>query len=50
MTAEFYVNRILELYIKPWIQNDPSFVLEEDRDSGHGIAKTNTAATTLVKE
>ena len=50
MTADFYVNGIFEPHVKQWIQNDPPFVLKEDRDSGHGIAKTNTTATMLVKE
>ena len=49
MTAQFYVNNILEPVIKPWIQNHSHFILEEDRDSGHGIAKTSTPATKLVK-
>ena len=49
MKADFYVNSILEPIVKPWILYHPSFVLEEDRDSGHGIAKSNTPATLLVK-
>jgi hypothetical protein len=49
MTTDFYVNDILEPIVKPWIQNDPPFVLEENRDSGHGITKSNTVATTLEK-
>ena len=49
MTADFYVNGILESIVKPWIQNNLPFILEENRDSGHGIVKSNTVTTTLVK-
>ena len=50
MTARGYVDKILEPVVKPWIYLNNNFVLEEDRDSGHGVAKTMTAATKLVKE
>jgi len=49
MITTYYVDHILDTVVKPWIQNDPPFVLEEDRDSGHGISKTNTPATRYVK-
>jgi hypothetical protein len=50
MTAQGYVDNILAPVVKPWIQSHSPFVLEEDRDSGHGVGKGNTAATMLVKE
>lgn len=36
MTQEVYRTEILEKYIKPLIEEGPTFVLEEDNDSGHG--------------
>jgi hypothetical protein len=48
MTGAFYRDHILEPVVKPWIKHDPSFVLEEDRDSGHGIGGKDRGATKLV--
>ena len=50
MTAQAYVDKILEPVVKPWIQENNNFVLEEDRDSGHGISVKLTPATKLVKD
>lgn len=49
MTTSYYVDHILEPLVKPWIIQGHDFVLEEDRDSGHGISKTNTPTTRYVK-
>ena len=49
MTAQAYVDKILEPVVKPWIQENNNFVLEEDRDSGHSISVKLTPATKLVK-
>jgi hypothetical protein len=39
MNQETYVHQILEPIVKPWINSKVDFVLEEDRDSAHGIGK-----------
>jgi hypothetical protein len=49
MTAQAYVDKIPKPVVKPWIQNDLPFVLEEDRDSSHGVGKGNTTTTKMVK-
>ena len=36
MNAQYYRDEILEKHVKPWLQT-ADFVLEEDRDSAHGI-------------
>jgi len=37
MTMKAYEQEIFEKHVKPWIERGDDFVLEEDRDSGHGI-------------
>ena len=39
MTAKCYTNGILNGIVKPWLEKDNNFVLEEDHDSSHGIPK-----------
>lgn len=41
MTQKDYINQILEPVVKPWIEHHNHFVLQEDRDSGHGTSKSN---------
>lgn len=41
MTLQVYRDEILEPIVKPWLQAKEDFVLEEDRDSGHGTGKQN---------
>ena len=36
MTQKAYIKQIIEPIVKPWIDRGDNFVLEEDRDSGHG--------------
>ncbi|USP80407.1 hypothetical protein yc1106_07681 [Curvularia clavata] len=36
MSHQVYRDQILEPIVKPWLQQNPNFVLEEDNDSGHG--------------
>uniref|UniRef100_A0A8H7N5Q7 Tc1-like transposase DDE domain-containing protein n=1 Tax=Bionectria ochroleuca TaxID=29856 RepID=A0A8H7N5Q7_BIOOC len=36
-----YKKKILKPYIKKWLEEGRSFVLEEDNDSGHGPGKSN---------
>ena len=36
MSQSVYIDQILRPYVKEWIDNGDSFILEEDRDSGHG--------------
>jgi hypothetical protein len=36
MTQKAYIKKILEPQVLPWITRGDDFVLEEDRDSGHG--------------
>ncbi|KAF1976439.1 hypothetical protein BU23DRAFT_630291 [Bimuria novae-zelandiae CBS 107.79] len=45
ITQRAYIDQILEPIAKPWIKHQPSFVLEEDRDSGHGTSKSNIVRT-----
>lgn len=45
MTQKTYINQILDPFVKPWIQHHNYFVLEEDRDFGHGISSTNIVRT-----
>jgi hypothetical protein len=40
-TLKVYRDEILEPYAKPWLKRGDGFVLEEDRDSGHGIRDGN---------
>ena len=35
MTQAYYRDHILEEIVKPWMEEDRSFILEEDGDSGH---------------
>ena len=44
MTHQKYIE-ILEEHVKPWIQRGDDFVLEEDRDTSHGIGKKNIVKT-----
>ena len=39
MTAKYYTDEILNGIVKPWLERGDNFVLEEDHDSSHGIAK-----------
>jgi hypothetical protein len=41
MTLQVYRDQILEPIVKAWLQSGQDFVLEEDRDSGHGTGKQN---------
>ena len=41
MSQCVYIDSILELVVKPWLEVGEDFVLEEDRDSGHGSEKSN---------
>ncbi len=41
MSQQVYINQILELIVKRWIQAHQDFVLEEDGDLGHGPGKSN---------
>lgn len=45
MKQEVYINQILEPVVKPWLEADHDFVLEEDNDSGHGPGKSNIVRT-----
>ncbi len=38
---KIYLEQILKSIVKPWIENQARFVLEEDGDSGHGKGKSN---------
>jgi hypothetical protein len=40
MTHQIYINFILELVVKPWLERGDDFVLKEDDDSGHDTGKT----------
>lgn len=40
LSHDNYVDQILEVEVKRWINNGDIFTLEEDRDSGHGYAKS----------
>jgi hypothetical protein len=39
MTKELYLKQILKGTVKKWKEKGEDFVLEEDRDSGHGTSK-----------
>ena len=41
MTQQAYIDQVLEHMVKPWLQADDDFVLEEDGDSGHGPGPNN---------
>ncbi len=43
MTHQMYIDSILELVIKSWLDRENDFVLEEDGDSGHGTGKTRNS-------
>ena len=43
MTHQVYIDSILEPVVKPWLDRDDDFVLEEDGDSGHGTGRTRIA-------
>ena len=45
MTQKVYIEQILEPIVKPWLEADQKFVLEEDGDSGHGPSKSNIVRT-----
>lgn len=45
MKQEVYINQILGLVVKPWLEGGHDFVLEEDNDSGHGPGKSNIVHT-----
>ncbi|KAF1987341.1 hypothetical protein K402DRAFT_412293 [Aulographum hederae CBS 113979] len=45
MTMKVYEEEILDKHVLPWIQAGQNFVLEEDRDSGHGIGPNNRIKT-----
>jgi hypothetical protein len=40
MTLQVYRNQILEPIVKPWLITY-DFILEEDRDLGYGIGRSN---------
>jgi len=44
LTLKVYLEQILKPIVKPWIENHPRFVLEED-DSGHGTGPKNIVRT-----
>jgi hypothetical protein len=44
MTYDKYIE-ILKEYVVPWVQRGDDFVLEEDRDTSHGIGETNKVKT-----
>ena len=45
MSQHVYRDEILEKAVKPWLDANQSFVLEEDGDSGHGPSKKNIVRT-----
>jgi hypothetical protein len=45
MSQSVYIDQILEPIVKPWLDRGDKFVLEEDRDSGHGPGKSNIVRT-----
>ncbi len=45
LTLKVYLEQILKPIVKPWIENHPRFVLEEDGDSGHGTGSKNIVRT-----
>lgn len=50
MTHQLYINSILEPAVKPWLERNDDFVLEEDGDSGHGTGKTRNAVKKWKEE
>jgi phosphosulfolactate synthase (CoM biosynthesis protein A) len=51
MTIKIHVEEILKKYVKPRLDRGDDFVLEEDRDSGHGIgSKSENAKDNIVQE
>lgn len=49
MTKNKYVE-ILQEYVVPWVERGDDFVLEEDRDSSHGISKGKNIVKDFKKE
>ena len=45
MSQRVYIDHILQLIVKPWIEAHYDFVLEEDGDSGYGPGKLNIVRT-----
>ena len=45
MSQQVYIDKILEPIVRPWLQTHHDFVLEEDRDLGHGPGKSNIVRT-----
>ena len=45
MSQRFYIDQILQLIEKPWIEVNHDFILKEDGDSGHGLRKSNIVWT-----
>jgi hypothetical protein len=45
MSQRVYIDQILNLIVKPWLDRDDDFCLEEDGDSGHGTSKSNIVRT-----
>lgn len=45
MSQKFYIDQILELIVKPWVNAYHDFVLEKDGDSGYGPGKSNIVHT-----
>jgi hypothetical protein len=39
MTKKIYLEQILKGTVQKWIEKGEDFILEEDRDSGHGTSK-----------
>jgi hypothetical protein len=39
MAKQIYLKEILEGTVQKWIERGEDFILEEDRDSGHGLSK-----------
>ena len=45
MSQQVYIDAILEPVVQSWLNAGQTFVLEEDRDSGHGTSKSNIVRT-----
>ncbi|KAH6865346.1 hypothetical protein B0T10DRAFT_569803 [Thelonectria olida] len=41
MAQKVYIEEVLEPYVKKWLDEGRSFVLEEDNDSGYGPSQNN---------
>ena len=50
MNANFYCNSILNLHVKPWLDQGDDFVLEEDQDSAHGVGKKGSGLVAQWKK